>query len=141
MRRLAALIIFFLMCFSVSFAEEIDFSNMDLEQLASIRMAADEEIAKRYGEGWEILNSGYYLIGEDIRSGSYEVLAINLEEDESSVFCKLYKNNNNDDDELVFYKFIDLGEKFTFKAADGNLLYITWGTLLIREAPKSKYAP
>lgn len=144
MRRIMAFVTFLLLVFSsAALAEEIDFSNMDLEQLASIRMAADEEIAKRYGEGWEILNTGNYLIGEFFRSGFYEILAIKLDKYMTYQPCTLYttKEKKLTPEDILVAELLHPGGRVFISAEDGNLLEVRFGTFLIREVPKSKYAP
>lgn len=139
MRRVAALVILLLMCFSVSFAEEIDFSNMSLDQLFELKISINQEIAKRYGEGWEELVPGEYFIGKEIKSGRYEVLGIKTYGNYTNICFRVIDPNNRE--KYVYSNSPSIGESFVCVLEEGTILKIFDGVLLIREAPKSKYAP
>ena len=67
------LILFAASC-TVSMAEEIDFSDMEIEEVIEIRDAAQEEIFKRGEEESYIpIAEGDFTVGKDIGAGEYEL--------------------------------------------------------------------
>lgn len=79
MKKLIFLVIAFMIVAStVSFAEDVDFSEMTTEELIALSKEIDIEISNRMGESLPNENSlylpeGYYVVGKDIAVGSYGI--------------------------------------------------------------------
>lgn len=69
MKRLAVIILAFVMIFSMSYAESIDLTGMSIEDLNNLRNAIDEELLNR--DEAAFIPDGSYVVGLDISEGSY----------------------------------------------------------------------
>ena len=74
MKKLALFMILMLGICIVGHAEEVDLAGMSTDALIELRNQIDDEITARVGTDNELsLPEGYYVVGTDIASGSYEI--------------------------------------------------------------------
>lgn len=71
MKRILPIVLVVLL-FSISaFAEDLDLKTMDYEQLAELKQAVDKEYFARPEAEPHILAPGKYIVGQDIKAGTY----------------------------------------------------------------------
>ena len=74
MKKILSILIALICCFSsVTLAESIDFSSMTTDELLAIHKQIVVELQLRFSDFAATLYSGQYIVGTDIKPGSYLV--------------------------------------------------------------------
>lgn len=128
---------------------EIDYGSMSNEELITLRDTINEKIAENGGDN--IIGSGVYTVGEDIKSGSYKLIA-NIN-DGSSVHASIfdsaeeynsYKNNEGGmySSWFILSRTSDDGgsEQTSIQLSDGQVFLIEQGSAII-EKIKASWMP
>lgn len=79
MRKIIAILVGLIMLFSIpAFGEEIDFSEMNLDELTELYTKFIEEFQSRTEEkyGSSLIFEGVYTVGKDIKAGQYQFICI-----------------------------------------------------------------
>lgn len=139
MKRILVLTLALLLFAVPAVGEELDLSGMELGELVSLRERADAEITSRIGFSDEQIGSGYYIVGEDIKPGKYELICtlpdiIENSDGTNRSRCGLVvAASKADDAEALFdYGAISLGQQILITLEEGNVLAIVRGNFDIR---------
>lgn len=131
-----------MLAFSISaMAEDIDIKKMTTEELVALRSSIGNELSER---GYDIFCSGSYVVGTDIKAGTYMFKCYSVVEDRD------YGGNYG---EIIFYAdqeafkkvertidLIYLGEDYCLNLKDGMIIELSScsGTL---QSVKPSWAP
>lgn len=142
--RMAVIFIIVVSVFLIpsSMAESISLSELTDEELLLLKDEVETEIASRELSDLSVLPGGVYIVGEDIKSGSYKVIGKNRQsriyvftEDSYDAYVR------NGSWELPEAKptvqlFIDPGQEGFIGAREGEIIYVIYDCY-IEEANES----
>ena len=120
---------------TVGLSEEvIDLTSMTLEELISLRNSTSGEIYSRLGFSFEDseIGAGYYLVGTDIKAGTYEFICTFCETELGYGGDRVYNLgtiwivSSDAEDAERLHEFGDsrVGEKYKFDLEEGQMLVI-----------------
>lgn len=136
MKKVFVVAIAITMLLSISaFADGMNVEKMSLEELISLRETIDSEIQTRLGFSDDIIGSGYYVVGEDIKAGKYElqcVLAQNGEDPYEQCHLAIGDSADDDAETLFEYSNVQVGQQVMIELKDKNVLAIVRGNFLIQ---------
>lgn len=135
---------FLLMCmlFTVTVsAEEIDLSNLSVEELISLHTQVDELLAEKSKCELDVIYQGYYVVGEDIKAGDYLLTRID-DFDEPFWIITIYESkedeeNYNDLSTINLHK----GDNAQLNLKDGMIVEFTLGYGLLEVIEKPSWKP
>lgn len=138
---LAVLIVFVISFVGVAFAgvEDINLSEMSLDELIALRSAITEEISARLGDAGTI-DLGLYEVGKDIKAASFEVTGLKDAEDTSYVI--IFDNREDlDATKALQIHYLDAEQSAIINLKEGQWLRINnYGPISIQEI-KPSFAP
>lgn len=142
MKKILVLLIVFVMAFStLTFAgvEDINLSEMSLDELVALRSSITEEISARLGDAGTI-DMGLYEVGKDIKAASFEVTG--LEGAEDTAYVIIFDNREDlDATKTLQVHYIADGDSAVINLKEGQWLRINnYGPVGIQEI-KPTYAP
>ena len=137
------LAIFVAVCFAFAYAESIDLESLTLDELSLLQKRVNAEITSRLEFSDSKIYPGVYVVGVDIKAGSYVITGGS--EIEYSAVVATFENEDN----LVNYTSWDSAnnlKEYSKKAIyvypdqesfigleDGDILYLGKGSYTIRE--------
>lgn len=137
MKRLALFMVLVFGLSGVSLAENLDFSNMSTDELLEMRENIDSEIGSRVYDDVSIIYPGTYIVGRDLKAGSYlltymqdvgeysyaEFGVFDTEDNYKEVYD--YNSTNNFREYSIYYGYLtDPGEQGYIDLKDDYILYI-----------------
>ncbi len=128
MKKLVVLMLTFVMIFStVAFAgvEEVNLSEMSLDELVSLRTQITAEINSRLEGNGEPFYPGLYEVGKDIKPGSYIITNLTPEEEDSvDTWMDYYIGHYDDEkDDIVIdlHMYVHAGTSNMFTLEEGQV--------------------
>ena len=136
-RVLAVALLFCVSLLSLAIAESgPDYSSLSLDELISMRSALDAEIEKRMAELSTKLIPGTYLVGRDLKAGSYIVFGL-MDEGPSGYTPQALvaeSAENAEYFEYIDYQYMKTGTKWHITVSDGNVIEVRSGEVSIQNA-------
>lgn len=142
MKRILAFLLALSLALCVSFttiasAENgADYSNLSLEQLISMRATLDTEIEKRMADLSTKLIPGTYVVGRDVKAGSYILLGL-MDKGSGGYSPQALvaeSSENASYSEYIDYSYMKEGTKWFITVVDGNVIEIRSGDVAIQNA-------
>lgn len=137
MKKLIIVIGCMLMLALPAFAEDFAIGDMTYEELIKLRDDISSEFAER---GVEVLPSGHYVVGKDIRPGNYLYTCCRIAESEKYVSIYIYKDETAEKNHDCILVRLDSGEEYYMNLSDGMVVLITNATGTIQTI-KPSWAP
>lgn len=129
-------------------AENSNYKEMSLNELVELRNTINEEINSRLGSG-DMIYSGDFLVGTDIRAGKYVITCTKENEDASDDMVMGIFNEKDTHDQFATgsaylsfkenadaYYEVDMGLSAIVTLEEGQYFVIKWG-----EGTCTPYAP
>lgn len=134
------LLIAITLCMHSASADCIDYKDISLEDLISIRKEIEEEICSRIFTDSSIYYSGIYYIGEDIMPGEYLITILKLYKSGYSrvyIFDSYesqisYTMATNYSSPLLRHQMSDIEETIHVHLIDGQILDLQYGEYLLK---------
>lgn len=130
---------------SKAIASEIDLSGMSLDELVTLKNSVMEEIDSRIGDSGDTIGAGVYVVGEDIKEGSYLITVDNNEsigawvfenEETYDEYYKVWFHNRSSSERIEMPEHayplmgsgeVQAGKSVHVKLEESNVLWIVGG--------------
>ena len=142
MKKIISCFLLLCMLFTVTVsAEEIDLSNLSLEELVSLHAQVDELLAEKSKCKLDVIYQGYYVVGEDIKAGEYLLTRID-DFDEPFWIITIYESKE-DEENYNDLSTINLceGDNAQLNLKDGMIIDFTLGYGLLEVIEKPSWKP
>ena len=113
----------------VAESPSVDLSAMTLDELVELRDRVNFEIDSSIGRG-------KYIAGEMIAAGIYEFIPTEVEFRGYS-YCSLYVRDGTSDEIITSISSIPVGSGVIFKLREGDILEISEGSGILKNADKT----
>lgn len=128
---------------SPAYALDIDLDSLSIEELMELRTQVAQKINEKVGSDAAPIASGVYVVGKDIREGTYYVSDTKIADKYFKVF--LYEDeeahkNREDMTGRGDVSYMKEGEDATISLHDGMVMEIEGGSAMIQEI-KPSWAP
>ena len=129
-RFLGALLAMMLFAFPVM-AESLDLSNMSTDELITLSNQVTSELKARFSSDADTIAEGMYVVGRDIKSGSYEftctlIRTISSDYSDASIYVFPDETSLGDMDKLVQgAKYLVANDTVGLNLVDGMVLYLS----------------
>lgn len=108
-----------------AFAEDFSISNMTYEELIKLRDDISIEFADR---GVEVLPSGRYVVGKDIKPGKYLYTCCRIAESEKYVSIYIYEDETAEKNHDCILARLDSGEEYYMNLSENMIVLIANAT-------------
>lgn len=146
MKKIIAILVLVAFVFTSAAFAESTFSSYTLEELFLLKMEIENEISSRTNGSDSIIPQGVYIVGKDIKAGSFEIGF--GKKDGVYLIVTTYPNEANfqayRSGEMEFneahdeqYTFREEGESAYVSLSDGMMLRLDGGTFIIKESNHS----
>lgn len=119
MKKLVSIILFITLFVVPALADEIDLSSMTFDELLTLRAALNSEISMRLENESSNIYSGKYIVGEDIKAGTYVLFA-----DMPSAYYVSIQISWPDKSHEVVFEQIKINETYYLDLKEGCVLYL-----------------
>lgn len=142
MKRSVVRVLVFTLLFCFSFVSLVlaesgtDYSNLSLDELISMRSALDTEIENRMVDLSTKLIPGTYVVGRDLKAGSYIVLGLMDEGPSGYTPQALISESaeNAEYSEYIDYQYMKTDVEWHVTVVDGNVIEVRSGDVSIQNA-------
>lgn len=120
----------------VAESPSVDLSAMTLDELVELRDRVNFEIDIRVSGSDSSIGRGKYIAGEMIAAGIYEFIPTEVEFRGYS-YCSLYVRDGTSDEIITSISSIPVGSGVIFKLREGDILEISEGSGILKNADKT----
>lgn len=142
MKKIISCFLLLCMLFTVTAsAEEIDLSNLSLEELISLHAQVDELLSEKSKCKLDVIYQGYYVVGEDIKEGDYLLTRID-DFDEPFWIITMYESKEDEENRNDVSKInLQKGDNGQLNLKDGMIVKMTRGYGLFESIEKPSWKP
>jgi hypothetical protein len=151
MKKVLALLLGLLLLVVPALAEEMDLAALSLDELVALRDRVDAEISARIPVNKAPFSSGIFLVGRDIKAGTYMIDWVSLLPADSSMYehfdGRLYVSEADYEEgteafNAYYYALFEREGSWTVSLSDGMVMTIDMtGSATIRSENNAFWAP